>query len=373
MYRLVTDNSLEKKIYDRQINKQGMSDRIVDELNPDAHLSSKEVHSLLCDEAEDPEPVDMNAHLSAFPEPVLQTVVANLGHLLTKVPFAHESLLVDRKDNKLTNAEKKLAERTYKLEKTSKITYSRPSYAAFYPKRGSFATNLHNPGANGFTRNKYYENGKRLSSWISPYQTSGPGRPVASVKPSLADPDHNHLHMPSPALLPANCEAAVSMEAPFPTPSFNNVLAPPPSTMMTSATSPAWRQRGAESDSSGCESVIHKVGRSSKPTPSVAASTVSGSSSALHALSRQGVEIQQVIVPRNLTIPTNTNEPPLALEAGQSVMVIRTPKGIYLRMEEKIIKIRQAGAVSGLLEGLHAATGSTTEVSDMESRLQING
>ena len=230
VYRLVTDNYPEKKIYDRQINKQGMSDRIVDELNPDAHLSSKEVHSLLCDEAEDPEPVDMNPHLPAFPEPVLQTVVANLGHLLTKVPFAHESLLVDRKDNKLTKAEKKLAERTYKLEKTSKITYSRPSYAAFYPKRGSFATNLHNPGANGFTRNKYYENGKRLSSWISPYQTSGPGRPVASVKPSLVDADHDHLHMPSPALLPANCEAAVSMDAPFPTPPLNKFLAAPPPT-----------------------------------------------------------------------------------------------------------------------------------------------
>ena len=55
IYRLVTDNSLEKKIYDRQVsfanchssgnstqtfalqvNKQGMADRIVDELNPDA-------------------------------------------------------------------------------------------------------------------------------------------------------------------------------------------------------------------------------------------------------------------------------------------------------------------------------------------------
>lgn len=37
------DSCLEKKIYDRQINKQGMADRVVDELNPDAHLSIKEV------------------------------------------------------------------------------------------------------------------------------------------------------------------------------------------------------------------------------------------------------------------------------------------------------------------------------------------
>ncbi|KAJ1527125.1 hypothetical protein ONE63_008659 [Megalurothrips usitatus] len=43
VYRFVMDNCLEKKIYDRQINKQGMSDRVVDECNPDAHLSIKEV------------------------------------------------------------------------------------------------------------------------------------------------------------------------------------------------------------------------------------------------------------------------------------------------------------------------------------------
>ncbi|KAL3268191.1 hypothetical protein HHI36_007317 [Cryptolaemus montrouzieri] len=43
VYRLVVDNCLEKKIYDRQINKQGMSDRVVDECNPDAHLTD-DVH-----------------------------------------------------------------------------------------------------------------------------------------------------------------------------------------------------------------------------------------------------------------------------------------------------------------------------------------
>ena len=97
IYRLVTDNSLEKKIYDRQINKQGMSDRIVDELNPDANLSSKEVHSLICDEEDDPVPVDMSGDATAFnTDTVMCSILTQFGQLLTKVPVSHESQLVDR-------------------------------------------------------------------------------------------------------------------------------------------------------------------------------------------------------------------------------------------------------------------------------------
>ena len=46
IYRLVSDICLEKKIYDRQVNKQGMSDRVVDEANPDNYLSTKDIHNL---------------------------------------------------------------------------------------------------------------------------------------------------------------------------------------------------------------------------------------------------------------------------------------------------------------------------------------
>ncbi len=61
----------------------------------------------------------------------------------------------------------------------------------------------------------------------------------------------------------------------------------------------------------------------------------------VEALSRQGVSIQDLTVPRDMLIPTNSpDQPPIALQKGQRVMVIRTPKGIYLRMNDKIIKIK---------------------------------
>merc|ERR1719166_569354 len=59
------------------------------------------------------------------------------------------------------------------------------------------------------------------------------------------------------------------------------------------------------------------------------------------ALAKQGVDIQEVYVPRDLQIPTNSNgHPPIGLKAGQKVMLIQTPKGIYLRLNEQIIKIK---------------------------------
>ena len=54
---------------------------------------------------------------------------------------------------------------------------------------------------------------------------------------------------------------------------------------------------------------------------------------------REGVKLQEVYVPKNIVIPTK-NQAPIALKAGQRVMLIKTPKGIYLRLRDQIVKIR---------------------------------
>ncbi len=54
-------------------------------------------------------------------------------------PFTQESLLIDRKETRLTKSEKRLAKQSYEMEK--KMGFSRPSYAAFYPKAGGGAVN----------------------------------------------------------------------------------------------------------------------------------------------------------------------------------------------------------------------------------------
>ena len=154
VYRLVTDGSLERKIYDRQINKQGMSNRIVDEMNPDAYLHSKDIHTLLCIEENEPrgnidkesgksKEVEPDAFLDI--DPVLAKVLMLTKEETTAQPFAHESLLIDRTEKKLSKAEKRMAERSYKIERGARISYKRTSYANYYPQSSTSQSALSNP------------------------------------------------------------------------------------------------------------------------------------------------------------------------------------------------------------------------------------
>lgn len=144
IYRLVADNCLEKRIYDRQINKQGMADRIIDECNPDAHLSIKEVTSLCYEQGEDPEIEDFSHRKDEFQDDVMQKVLVNHSSALTKPPFQHESLLIDRKEKKLSQAEKRLAQKGYEMEKqASNKTTSVSSLAyKFYKQPESNSNSL---------------------------------------------------------------------------------------------------------------------------------------------------------------------------------------------------------------------------------------
>lgn len=232
VYRLVTDNCLEKKIYDRQINKQGMSDRVVDECNPDAHLSIKEVTSLCWDDKTDDEgPKDFSSLQDSYIDVVLQKVIQKHSSLLSKEPFQHESLLVDRKEKKLSQAEKRLAKRSYELEKQAT---TRPVY-------------------NGVQMNQPRP------------------KPMASVRPMQAEMGQTRQR----GWIPAS----------------------------------VWQ--------------------------------------------RQGMSAQEMTLPLDVVIPTNAaDRASIVLKAGQKVMVLKSPKGIYMQLENgKIIAIRTAFKVGAKKPG----------------------
>lgn len=147
VYRFVMDNCLEKKIYDRQINKQGMSDRIVDECNPDAHLSLREVTSLCYDDGIDPDVKDFSVESHKYEDMVSKKVLELHSKSLTKEPFKQESLLVDRKEKKLSQAEKRLAQKGYEMEKqaaTKPFGYN-PVGNNYRPFRPAEGPSVHRP------------------------------------------------------------------------------------------------------------------------------------------------------------------------------------------------------------------------------------
>ncbi|XP_034183162.2 uncharacterized protein LOC117605678 isoform X1 [Osmia lignaria lignaria] len=248
VYRLVTDNCLERKIYDRQISKQGMADRVVDQCNPDAHLSLKEATTLSWDWEEDSQVQDFSQSKDSYTDEVMHRVLERHSSLLTKQPFHHESLLVDRKDKKLSQAEKRLARRGYELEKMA-ANCSRPSYN-YVP--GNTATRA---------------GGLQIRA-IRGGDSSTTSKPVASVRPM--------------------------------------------------------QQRGAEG--LGSRGVT-----GSRWIPA-------------EVWQRQGMSAQEMTLPLDVVIPTNSpDKGSIVLKAGQRVMVLKSPKGIYMQLESgKIIAIRTA-------------------------------
>lgn len=149
IYRLVADDCLEKRIYDRQINKQGIADRIVDECNPDAHLSIKEVTSLCFDEIGEQNNTIQNFsdQKDDFSDKALQKILCEHSSLLAKLPFEHETLLVDRKEKKLSQAEKRLAKKGYEMEKqaSNKCLNTPPFNSNYRLYRTSEGTLLQRP------------------------------------------------------------------------------------------------------------------------------------------------------------------------------------------------------------------------------------
>ncbi|XP_072506540.1 helicase ARIP4 isoform X1 [Notamacropus eugenii] len=171
IYRLVSDYTLEKKIYDRQISKQGMSDRVVDDLNPVLNFTRREVENLLHFVEEEPDPAQLALNMSKIKDSVLQLACLKYPHLITKEPFQHESLLLDRKEHKLTKAEKKAAKKSYEEEKRASVPYTRPSYAQYYPVSDQSLTSIP-----AFSQRNWRPTLK------------GDDKPVASVRPVQSTP-----------------------------------------------------------------------------------------------------------------------------------------------------------------------------------------
>lgn len=214
-----------------------MSDRVVDEMNPEAKLTWKDVSTLIHEDETDPPVQDYSDKSESFSDPIMRQVVLANSAAFTKLPFEHESLLLDQKDQKLTKYEKKLAKISYEQERKAAQLGGRCNYGG---------VNLMNGGRGGGTYGTY-----------------------------------------------------------------------PPRVGMVRD---------------------YKTGQL-VPTP-MGAIGVNAGTALVHQLIKQGMTVQKMKVPRSLSIGL-INEPPVHVPAGSELFVMKTPRGVYLRLPcERVIAMR---------------------------------
>jgi hypothetical protein len=165
IYRFVADGTMEKKIYDRQVNKEGISNRVVDELNPTHFLTKRQVDLLNFEEKEQSKGVEDCDWTEKFGDAVLCKALSANHQWLSAMPFKHEALLTDRLEERLSKAEKRKARESYEIEKRMGMAGSRPSV-------GGYRTIGTVPGM-------MLGVGGRMTTF---------NRPVASIRPMMSNP-----------------------------------------------------------------------------------------------------------------------------------------------------------------------------------------
>ncbi|WKY07024.1 hypothetical protein Q1695_006870 [Nippostrongylus brasiliensis] len=110
IYRLILNNCMEKAIFNRQISKHGLQQRVVDDAQVDANITQKELETLLMyDESLDVVHNKWDTSQWNLGDEVLESVVKERSEMLAEEPFLHESLMLEREEG-LSEEEKKEAE-----------------------------------------------------------------------------------------------------------------------------------------------------------------------------------------------------------------------------------------------------------------------
>ncbi|PIO66302.1 protein, SNF2 family, partial [Teladorsagia circumcincta] len=122
IYRLILNNCMEKAIFNRQISKHGLQQRVVDEAQVDANITQKELETLLMyDESLDVIHKKWDTSQWDFGDEVLESVVKNRSEMLAEEPFLHESLMLEREEG-LSEEEKKEAELWFTKEQYKDVS-----------------------------------------------------------------------------------------------------------------------------------------------------------------------------------------------------------------------------------------------------------
>ncbi|XP_050416809.1 transcriptional regulator ATRX, partial [Patella vulgata] len=117
IYRFLAQGTMEEKIYERQVTKQSLSQRVVDEHQIERHFTSSDLQALY---AFTPDRLDDPNHVEKTPVLPKDTLLAELlKNQKDWIVFYHEhdSLLENKVDESLTEEERKSAWEEYEVDK----------------------------------------------------------------------------------------------------------------------------------------------------------------------------------------------------------------------------------------------------------------
>jgi transcriptional regulator ATRX len=116
IYRLLSQGTMEEKIYNRQVTKQSLAMRVVDEQQLDRHFTQSELKELynfqpdIWDESRQHDTPVLPS------DPVLAELLKSSGKWISRY-HEHDTLLQNREDEGLSEAERKAAWKEYEAEK----------------------------------------------------------------------------------------------------------------------------------------------------------------------------------------------------------------------------------------------------------------
>jgi len=280
-------------------------------------------------------------------------------------------LLIDRKEKKLSKAEKRMAERSYKIERGARISYKRTSYANFYPQAATSQSALSNhistekfngmPSSFGHisSMNLNLKRNSYASYYNKPEQSSSDDRSSSFMNATSSrlsqlyegaqdiDGSPTPVHPVLPAVNPSSNrlhdESTKQLQCPI-----QQKL--PPNHYKSSNLSDQMQSKSMSEQSNKQQAAV--------PFP-------------FKELAKQGVNIKEIVIRNDMVIPTNSSVEGIGntipLKAGDKVMLIQTPKGIYLRMGEKIIKIKLPASL------LSSLVSPSNDLEDIIPQMAIKG
>ncbi|KAJ8266440.1 hypothetical protein GJAV_G00130440 [Gymnothorax javanicus] len=131
VYRFLAQGTMEEKVYGRQVTKQSLSFRVVDQQQIERHFTMTELTELYTFEPEQlDDPSSEKTNKRATPKLPKDPILANLLHSFKEQIVSyheHDSLLDHKEEEALTEEERKAAWEEYEAEKGLSVPLSQPS------------------------------------------------------------------------------------------------------------------------------------------------------------------------------------------------------------------------------------------------------